>query len=242
MVIYTVQNGDTLYKIAGRYGTSAETLARDNELPVGGMLTVGQTLVILQPKTVYTVQEGDNVYTVAQRFGITVGDLWRNNFFLGGRTELQPGQVLTIVPEDPAYAREITTNAYVYPSVNRELLRKMLPYLSYLTLFSYGIEEDGELIDLDDEELIELARQYGTAPIMLVASLSEEGTFSNELSTRVLTNPEVQSTLIEEIATELSRKRYAGWRLTLNTCRVRTPRRTWILSPRSGTVSRLTDT
>ena len=99
MIIYTVKNGDTLYNIAARYGVSAEILARDNELGEGNALTVGQTLVILQPKTVYEVQEGENLYSVAGRFGVTVGELWRNNAFLGGRVELTPGQLLTIVPE-----------------------------------------------------------------------------------------------------------------------------------------------
>ena len=210
MIIYTVKNGDTLYNIARRYGTTAQILARDNELSRPGELVVGETLVILQPRTVYTVQSGENLYAVAQQFGVSVGELWRNNPFLEGGIDLQAGQVLTIVPEPPTSDAELATNAYVYENVDRTVLRKTLPYLTYLTIFSYGIEEDGELIDVDDEELIELARQYGAAPIMLVASLNEEGKFSNELSTRVLTNEEVRSTLIEEIATTLAQKRYAG--------------------------------
>lgn len=210
MIIYTVQNGDTLYNIARRYGTTAQILARDNELSRPWELSVGETLVILQPRTVYEVQAGDNLYSVAERFGVSVGELWRNNPFLGGEIDLQAGQILTIVPEPKTSDAELSTNAYVYPNVDRAVLRKTLPYLTYLTIFSYGIEEDGELIDTDDEELIELSRQYGTAPIMLVASLNEEGKFSSELSTRVLTNEQTRSTLIEEIATTLARKRYAG--------------------------------
>jgi len=209
MIIYTVQNGDTLYRIARRYGTTPQILARDNELE-GSALSVGETLVILQPKTVYTVREGDNLYSIAQQFNVTVGDLWRNNPFLDGGTELRVGEILTIVPEDPVSARELSTNVFVYPTVDRTVLRKTLPYLTYLTIFTYGIEEDGALIDIDDEELIELSRQYGVAPIMLIASLGADGKFSNALTTRVLTNEQVRSTLIEEIAATLARKRYAG--------------------------------
>lgn len=210
MIIYTVQQGDTLYGIGRQYGVDPQIIARDNALTTPGALTVGQTLVILQPRTVYTAREGDTLYSVAQRFGVTVGELWRNNPFLGGRTALQAGQVLTIVPEEKATDRDFSTNAYVYDSVNRDLLRKMLPFLTYLTIFAYQVEEDGELIEPDDEELIELARQYGTAPMMLVASLNERGVFSSELAERILTDENVQSTLIEEIATTLSQKRYAG--------------------------------
>lgn len=210
MIIYTVQNGDTLYNIARRYGTTAQILARDNELSRPWELVVGETLVILQPRTVYEAQAGENLYSVAERFGVSVGELWRNNPFLGGGIDLQEGEILTIVPEPLTSDTELSTNAYVYPNVDRAVLRKTLPYLTYLTIFSYGIEQDGELIDADDEELIELARQYGTAPIMLVASLNEEGKFSSDLSTRVLTNEQVRSTLIEEIAATLAQKRYAG--------------------------------
>ncbi len=209
MIIYTVQNGDSLYAIARRYGTTVDKIVRDNELS-GTALTVGESLVILQPRTVYRVERGENLYSIAQKFGVTLGDLWRNNPTLGGTTEVRAGEVLTIVPEETRFDREISVNAYVYPNVDRDVLRKTLPYLTYLTLFSYRTEEDGELVGIDDEELIELARGYGVAPIMLVSSLSERGTFSPELAEEFLSDVAAKEMLIEEIATTLTRKRYAG--------------------------------
>lgn len=209
MVIYTVQNGDSLYSIARRYGTTAERIVRDNEL-AGTALTVGETLVLLQPRTVYRVERGDNLYSIAQKFGVSIGELWRNNPFLGGKTELRVGEELTIVGEERSSDRDVSVNAYVYPNVDRDVLRKTLPYLTYLTLFSYRAEEDGELVGIDDDELIELARAYGTAPIMLVSSLSERGTFSPELAREILSDEAAKEMLIEEIAATLTRKRYAG--------------------------------
>lgn len=209
MIIYTVKNGDTLYHIARRYGSTVEKIARDNELR-GSALSVGETLVILQPKTVYTVKEGENLYSVAQQFGVSIGDLWRNNHFLGGGTELRAGEILTIVPEAPKSEREIAVNAYVFPSVDRAVLRKALPYLTYVTIFGARPTVDGGLDETDDGELIELARQYGVAPMLLVSSLSERGTYSSELAARILSDKGTQAMLIEEIATALTRKRYAG--------------------------------
>lgn len=210
MVIYTVKNGDSLYNIARRYGTTAAVLARDNELLRPTDLTVGQTLVILSPQSVYRVVAGDNIYSVAQKTGATVNELWRNNPFLGGKTELEVGEVLTIVPEAPVYDREVSISGYIYPSVDRDVLRQTLPFLTNLVIFTYGIEENGELIGVDDSEVIELARQYGTAPVMLVSTLGADGTFSGELAGRVLSDAQARQTLIEEIATTLRMKRYAG--------------------------------
>ena len=124
MVIHTVLRGESLYSIARRYGTTAEILARDNGLGDRTALTVGQTIVILQPTSVYTVREGDNLYSIAMAFGVSVGELLRNNAFLGGKLDIRPGQVLTIVPEPKRFERPITVNAYVYPSVDRDILRQ----------------------------------------------------------------------------------------------------------------------
>jgi len=100
----------------------------------------------------------------------------------------------------------------VYPNVDRAILQKTLPFLTYLTLFSYRFEEDGELIPPvgDDEAIVELARQYGVSPIMLIASLGERGTFDSELVSELLNDPTAQDLLIEEIAMTLTQKRYGG--------------------------------
>lgn len=210
MIIYTVRRGDSLYSVARRFGTTAQILARDNFISEPRSLVVGQDILVFQPKSVYTVQRGDNLYSIAQAFGVSVNSLLRNNAFLEGKYGVTEGQILTIVPEDVRSGREISTNAYVYPNINRDDLRAILPFLTYMTVFTYGIESDGELIDIDDEEIIELAREYGTAPIMLVSTLGEDGKFSNELAVTVLGDVDVRNTLIEEIANTLTAKRYVG--------------------------------
>lgn len=162
-----------------------------------------------QPTAVYTVAQGDTVYNIASRFGITPNQLWRNNPQLGGKGELVPGQELVISLPAPTLG-SIDVGGYAYPNIDRDVLRKTLPYLTYLTLFTYGIRDDGTLIGIEDEELIELARSYGVAPIMLVSTLTEEGTFSNALAADLLSNPAMQARLIADIARTLTEKRYAG--------------------------------
>ncbi len=211
MVIYTVKRGDTLYNIARRYGMEVKTLARDNGLARPEALSVGETLVISQPKSVYTVREGDTLYSIAQRFGVGVGDLFRNNPFLGGKHEIRVGDVLTVVPEPTESEREIAVNTYVYPSVDRDVLRRTLPYLTYLTVLGGSVESDGTLIEPQgDEEIVELAREYGVAPIMQISGTDESGRISGALGEQILSDEKAASTLMAEIESSLSQKRYRG--------------------------------
>ena len=209
MIIYTIKSGDTVNEIARRYGLSAERIIAENELNDPSALVVGQTLVLTQPTAVYSVAQGDTVYSIASRFGISINQLWRNNPQLGGKSDLSPGEELVISLPTPEFGT-IDVNAYAYPNIDRDILRKTLPYLTYLTLFTYGIRPDGTLIKIEDEELIELARLYGVAPIMLISTLGEDGTFSNELAADLLGDPDMQSRVISEISDTLSARRYAG--------------------------------
>ncbi|MBQ7821076.1 MAG: LysM peptidoglycan-binding domain-containing protein [Clostridia bacterium] len=207
MTIYTVRPGDTVYTIARDQGINVDRLLSDNGIEDPDSLVVGQSLVILRPSTVYTVRPGDTVYDIASRSGVSVNSIYRNNPMLGGLPNITPGQVLVIEYDTPKRGR-IIVNGYAYPYIDRSVLRKTLPYLTYLTIFGYGMTQDGELIPTDDDELIDIARSYGTSPVMLVSSLGEGGTFSNELVSVVLSNSAARENLIDNIVSTLVAKRY----------------------------------
>lgn len=209
MLIYTIRPGDTLDAIARRFGLDPARIIADNGITAPENLVVGQSLVLTQPTATYTVARGDNIYTVATRTGTSPNQLWRNNPALGGKTDLTPGQTLAIRYPAPDMG-EIETVGYAYPNIDRDVLRATLPYLTYLTLFTYGFTSDGDLIPIEDEEIIALARSYGVAPIMLFSTLGEDGTFSNSLAERLLSDPELQGELIAELAETLAERHYAG--------------------------------
>ncbi len=209
MEIHIVTPGDTLLSIARQYGVSVERLAADNELDIETPLVVGQTIVILFPARSHTVQAGETLLSIAQEYGVSTNQLLRNNPNLNGLETVYPGQTIVI---DYTQQKQgtLAVNGYAYPNINREVLRKTLPYLTYITLFTYGITPEGDLVTIDDQEIIEIARSYGVAPLMLLSSLGPDGNFNNALSSLVLTNQEVQTRIIERILENLRAKNYFG--------------------------------
>lgn len=209
MVIHIVTAGETVYSIARQYGIPLSQLTVDNGLTEPYRLAVGQALVIQFPDRVHTVREGDTVLGLSRRYGISVRQLYRNNPILGGEPFLYPGQTVVI-----SYRGEkegtLSVNGYAYPYINKELLRSTVPYLTYLTPFTYGITPQGGLVDLDDQVLIAMANDGGTAPLMHLSTLTEEGGFSNDLAHLVLTDMAVQNTLIDNVQAKLSQRGYRG--------------------------------
>lgn len=208
MVIHIVRAGDTLFSIAGRYGIPVGKLIFDNGINEDIGIAVGQALIILIPDTVYTAQRGDTLFSIASRFGVTVSLLLRNNQYLTGR-ELRPGDAVIIAYRDQR-GRTARINGYAYPFISRALLRRTLPFLSTLTVFGYGFTENGQLLAPDDEELISLAYEFGVAPVLLLSSISESGNFSTVRAGLLFNDPEVQSSVLNNLAEVMREKGYRG--------------------------------
>lgn len=211
MKIYTVHPGDTVYSIARQTQTTPSRIIIDNQLENPDRLTVGQSLVLLYPTQTHTVRGGETLFSIANMYNVSLHTLWQNNPTLSGGTYIYPGQTLNIsYPEPPLGTAQV--DGYAYPYIDREVLRTTLPFLTYLSIFSYGIRDDGSLIPPvgGDEELISLAKEYGTVPLLLLTSLGEDGTFSNELVNRVLTDPALRASVIENAVNTVKNKGYGG--------------------------------
>ena len=101
-------------------------------------------------------------------------------------------------------------NAYAYPYIGGELLDSVLPYLTYLTPFTYGITPAGVLAPLDDARLLERAARYGAKSLMHLSTLTPEGNFSSENAALLLQNDRAQSALLAEILQTMAKKGYYG--------------------------------
>lgn len=209
MIIHVVQSGETIYSIAESYGISAERLVQDNGLTNPNNLVVGQAIVIVYPRQTYTVQEGDTLESIADAYGVTQVQLLRNNPTLSESNILYPGETIVIDYYGEKIG-EISPNGYAYPYINPDLLREILPYLTYLTLFTYGLTPEGDLIQIDDTEIIQLAKEYGVFPIMLISTALSVGEFSTELTHAILINKDVQNYLIDNIIANMKAKGYLG--------------------------------
>ena len=208
MQIHVVKSGETLSSIAQNYGLSVQYLQNINQLPNPNDLVVGQTILIIYPEISHTVVQGDTLSSIANQYGVTTIRLLRNNPFTTQR-QIVPGDTIIV-----SYATPLVGTAkisgYVYPNVNLDYLRTVLPYLTYIAIFTYGINDDGTLITLDDDEIIALARGYGVAPLLHLSSLTEGGNFSSELASKVLNNIALQDALIEDILETMKAKKYNG--------------------------------
>ena len=110
---YTIQSGDTLAKIAEKYGTTVEALAKLNgitdidEIWAGNVIKIplySSTFPMPLPEIhdddkmiKYIVQEGDTLWKIARRFNVKLADIINLNK-LCNPDLIYPDQVI-IIPE-----------------------------------------------------------------------------------------------------------------------------------------------
>lgn len=209
MRIHIVKAGETIYGIARQYGVSTSRILIDNGLSALSRLVVGQALIITLPEIVYVVRRGDTLDSIAAAYGTTAVVLIQNNPELVDNPALRIGQELTIRFRG-AKTRTIRISGYAYPHINRDTLMHALPFLTYLMIFSYGFNESGELIPIDDSELIRLAYRFQAEPIMVLTTITEGGSFSTEKAKRLLNDKDYQNRVLNNILAAIKEKGYAG--------------------------------
>lgn len=105
---------------------------------------------------------------------------------------------------------EYIVNGYAYPSISKETLEWWLPRLSWVAAFSYGFTEDGNLINLEDANLIIPATEAGVRPMMVLTPLDADGNFNDNIAIRVFENPDAQQNLIGNIEANIKNKNMGG--------------------------------
>lgn len=213
MEIYITKQGDTINSIADQYNISVQRLIQDNGVTVSRNLVPGQTIVIAYPKESYTVLEGDTLSSIADNSNITVKQLLKNNPFLIEREYIYPGESL-VVSYDKSNKKTVTTG-YANSYIDLITYKKSLLYLTYISIFGYRTKDDGSIINIDDEKLIKIAKEFGVAPLMFLSTFGAEGIGSVEATYLILYNQDLVDYHIDEAIRILDEKGYYGLNITL---------------------------
>ncbi len=208
LIIHVVRPGESVYSISRLYDVSPSSIIEDNELAQPDRLVIGQTLVIMEGTRRHAVVRGESIFSIARQYGVSMGALVEANPGLSLTEPIYPGQILVIPPRTRKLGT-IEVNGYAFTNINMEVLRKTLPHLTYLSIFSYEVREDGSLSTVNDQPLINAARQANVAPLMVITNLTEGG-FSSDLARTILTNTQVQDRLLENVTRTLRSKNYFG--------------------------------
>lgn len=209
MEIHVVKPGESVYSIANLYGVPWQNIVSDNELENPDQLVVGQTLVILQGNRQHVVRRGESLYLIALQYQVRINDIINANPQITNPAVLQVGQVITIPQRDICFG-PIQVNGYAFPDIDMEVLRKTLPNLTYLSIFSYQVNADGSLDTINDLPLIQAARSFRVAPLMVITNIGENGGFDSDLASTILGSTAIQDTLLDNIVRVLEEKNYSG--------------------------------
>lgn len=161
---------------------------------------------------IYIVKAGDSVDSIAASYNIPVDSILYNNQ-IPYPYSLAIGQALLLsTGENSNKETSIYVNGYAYPFISPYVLRETLPFLSDLSIFSYGFTTDGILVPpiLDDTWMIEAAISFGVRPILTLTPFGADGQFNNNLISAILNNSQAQENLISQLINVVQIKGFQG--------------------------------
>lgn len=159
---------------------------------------------------IYVVKQGDTLDKIASEYSIKLDFLIAQNM-LKEPNNLVIGQTI-VIPDNNSNNRlkAICTNGYLYPNIDLDVLDKTLKYLTFATIFTYGFDQNADLIIPQDEDALDVILESDTKPILLISTLGSDGQFSNELANILLNNLDLQYKLIYNLITIMQNKNYFG--------------------------------
>lgn len=160
---------------------------------------------------IHVVTERENIDGIAAAYGVEVWQLIYDNQLVYPY-RLAVGQALLIQTGARTPGRNIYVNGYAYPFVSRWVLQQTLPFLSELSIFSYGFTAEGALIPplLDERWMIREAARFGTEAVLTLTPLGPDGRFNNRLISAVVHDESASDLLISNLLQVVREKGYRG--------------------------------
>lgn len=209
MIIYTVKVGDSVYELAQRYGVTTNDIVSVNQLSNPDRLAIGQALIIPVNYFEHVVIAGESLYTISRKYGVPLEEVVGENPTLSNPSRIYPGQNVKIPGERPKI-RTIEVNGYAFPNINDESLNESLSSLTFLSVFSYQVREDGSLVPINDTRLIRTAKDVNVGSFMVITNIGESGGFDSDLASSILYSSAVQDLLLDNIVSIMQSKGYIG--------------------------------
>ncbi len=161
---------------------------------------------------IYVVKEHDSLNSIADAYMVNAEEIAYANQ-ISAPYPLAVGQALLIPTQEENYQKqEVYVNGYAYPYIRSEVLTETLPYLTTLSVFSYGFTPNGTLIppQVDDSRMIHEAWSKGVAPILVLTPFDQTGMFNNYLISEITHNMTAQQNLIDQMLLLMEEKGFAG--------------------------------
>lgn len=160
---------------------------------------------------IYVVTPGDTVNSIARLYGVSVGTLIYDNQLIPPY-QLAVGQALLINTGASEKNITIKSNGYAYPFISNWVLNNTLPFLSELSVFSYGFTQAGDLNPplINEDFMIEAAMNTSTLPILTLTPFGANGNFDNTLISAIVNDPVSRDNLISNLIRVMQEKAYQG--------------------------------
>ena len=156
------------------------------------------------------VKKGDSLYELSKKYNISIEKISNDNSLISD-SNLVVNQCLLIDDEKNSYSKQTAVfNAYCYEGSNIDNVRSFLDNLTFLSIFSYQVKEDGTLNKIDDQRFIDEAKKYNVKPVMVITNSKEKGGFSPSLARKIISNNEVTNNLFNNILSIIKSKGYYG--------------------------------
>jgi len=165
---------------------------------------------------IHVVGSEDSLYSIGKKYEIDYQKIARANE-IDPEDTLVNGQTIVIIDSGSSEvprANKVKVNGYTYPNISIDVLERTLPFLTFLSIFSYEAREDGSIapiiVPAAEDRVISNAITAGVKPVMVVSNINAAGNFDSGLAHKILNSTSVTDSLIDNILKTMQAKRYAG--------------------------------
>jgi spore germination protein len=205
MEIHVVQSGETLRRIAERYGVSIRSVFHINQLSSSNIVP-NQSILIPTNHRSYVVMPGDTLFTIANRYGLSMNSILALNTQISGDS-IEVGEVLRF----PIIQRSsITVLGFLEltgTDNDRTNVLNNARYTTYLALFGYGMNESGSIVPTNDRIALESIPKNLTTPAAVFSNWAGEN-FSSTAVHAMLSSVSIRGHYISEVVNVVTSKGY----------------------------------